>query len=274
MRRSEAELRALVALLADEQDRVASVAWETLLREREEARPYLLEVTGASDPRLRGRARRLLEEIRQAGMEDAWKAYLAQADDDLDLETGCLHLARLGGEVNEQAVRSFLDATAGMVRAHKVNTGGLQALGEVLFDNLGFRGGDMERPEHHYLTSVLERRVGIPISLATVYVLVGRRAGLPVSGVAAPERYLARYESPSGPMLVDCFNRGQVYPYEALVNVLKGRGVPQRALSPTSHRFTFYRMLNNLEAVYEAAGNEPMASRVRRWRGHVLIDGE
>lgn len=272
MARSEAELRALVALLADETERIAAVAWETLLREREAARPYLLEGSGAPDPRVRGRARLLLEEIRQAGLEDDWKTFLTKADDDLDLEAGCLHLARLHGDVDEQAIRSFLDATAGMVRAHRANSSGLNALGEVLFDNLGFRGGDMERPEHHYLSTVLERRIGIPISLATVYVLVGRRAGLPVSGVAAPERYLARFETPGGPVLVDCFNRGQVYPYEALVNVLSGRGVPQRALAPCSNRFTLYRMLNNLESAYDAAGNERMAGRVRRWRGHVLVD--
>jgi regulator of sirC expression with transglutaminase-like and TPR domain len=270
--RTEGEFRALLVLLSDEAERVASVAWETLLAEREAAVPYLEEAALSPDPRLRGRARLVLADLRLGALEQQWRAYTALPDDDMDLEPGCLLLSHLtSGDVNDAAVRSFLDATAGLVRAHMVNVGGLQALNEVLFENLGFRGGDFEQPECHYLNSVLERRAGIPISLAAVYVLVGLRAGLPVSGVAMPGHYLTRYDGPEGPVFVDCYNRGRMYQPETLANVLANRGLTrtQQYLAPSSNRFTLFRMMNNLEQLYQQAEDLRMVRTIRRFRAQL-----
>lgn len=274
--RTESEFRALVFLLGDEEERVSSVAWDTLLREREASVPYLEEATASPDPRLRGRARLLLDELRLAAFEDEWLGYTSLPDDDLDLERGCLLLSRLAGDVNERAVGSFLDAMAGMVRAHMVSVGGLKALGEVLFENLSFRGGDFDNPDCHYLNGVLERRAGIPISLATVYVLVGKRAGLPVSGVASPGIYLARYEYPDAPVFLDCYNRGNIYQYDSLMSVLAHQGFahPDQLLAPCSHRFTLFRMMNNLEQVYDSADDARMGDRIRRLRAHLGLRRE
>jgi regulator of sirC expression with transglutaminase-like and TPR domain len=267
----------LLVLLGDEEDRVASVAWEALLGEGERAVPFLEEGARGADARLRGRTRLLLAEMELIRLEDEWRRYANLPDDDMDLERGCLLLSHLTPQgVNEQAVRSFLDATAGMVRAHLVNASGLQALGEVLFDNLGFRGGEFSNPEHHCLQSVLVRRTGVPIALAAVYVLVGTRAGLPVSGVAMPGHFLARYDGPGEPVFIDCFHRGRLYQRETLINLLTGRGLQQAVtyLAPCSHRFTLFRMMNDLEQVYEQAGDGRMAGRVRRFRAHLRLQTE
>ena len=61
-----------------------------------------------------------------------------------------------------------------------------------LFETLGFRGNtrDYGDPENSFLDSVLERRLGIPISLAVVVMEVGRRIGAPVHGVGMPGHFL------------------------------------------------------------------------------------
>ncbi|MFZ5815891.1 MAG: transglutaminase family protein [Bacillota bacterium] len=273
--RTEGEFRALLSLLSDEQEPVAKAAWDALLQAGDDAVPYLQEAFNAPDVTLRGRARALLEELRISGLESRWREFLRAPDERLDLERGCLLLAGItGAEVNERAVQSFLDVVAGTVRAHMVASGGLHALGEVLFDNLGFRGGDFDNPDHHYLPAVLDRRRGVPIALAAVYIIVGRRAGLPVYGVAMPDHFLALYERADQPAYVDCFNRGQIYRYETLHNLLARRGMayPDQILAPCSHRFTLYRMLNNLDRVYTESGNDRLAARVRRWRSHIQVE--
>lgn len=273
--RTEGELRALLSLLADEDEGVARAAWDVLFQAGDAALPYLQEAFNASDVRLRGRARVLLEEMRLGDLEERWRQFLQAPDEGLDLERGCLILAGIAGaEVNERSTQSFLDVVAGTVRAHMAATGGLQALGEVLFDNLGFRGGDFENPDHHYLPAVLERRRGLPIALAAVYIIVGRRVGLPVYGVAMPDHFFALYERVEDPAYVDCYNRGQVYRYETLHNLLTRRGVtyPDHILAPCSHRLTLYRMLNNLERVYTQAENHRLADRVRRWRSYIPVE--
>lgn len=266
--RTEGEFRALLVLLGDEDERVAAVARETLLKEQDAAVPYLLEAAGAPDPRQRGRVRLLLEELRLGALEERWRLYAAVPDDDLDLEQGCLLVSGLVRAVDPTRISGFLDAISGMVRAHMASVGPLQALSEVIFENMRFRGGDYAEPDNYYLVSALDRRTGIPIVLATLFVLVGRRVGLEVAGVAAPSHYLARVERAEGPLYIDCYNRGRTYRQETLVTWLEGRGVsrPEQYLNPCTHRFTLYRMLNNCERVHGDTGDGRLAEAARRWR--------
>lgn len=273
--RTEGELRALLVLLGDEDERVAAVAREALLKEQDAAVPYLLEAAGSADPRQRGRVRLLLEELRLSLLEEQWRQYTALPDDDLDLERGCLLLSGLVRETDLARSGGFFDAIGGMVRAHMAHVGALQALSEVVFENMRFRGGDYAEPDNYYVVPALDRRTGIPIVLSTIFVLVGRRVGLPVAGVAAPSHYLARVERPEGPLYVDCYNRGRTYRQETLVNWLEGRGVsrPQQYLAPCTHRFTLYRMLNNCERVHGETGDERLSEVARRWRDLLRVEG-
>jgi regulator of sirC expression with transglutaminase-like and TPR domain len=271
---TEGELRALLVLLADDDAKVAALVRERLLAEREAAMPMLLEAAQGADPRVRGRVRLLLEELRLSDLEAVWREYAALPDDDLDLEQGCLLLSGLVRDQEHTQITGFLDAISGMVRAHLLHVGAVQALGEVIFDNMGFRGGEYDEPDNYYVATALERRVGIPIVLSAIYVLVGRRLGLPVAGVAAPSHYLARVEQPDGPIFIDCYNRGRTYRQETLVNWLEGRGVsrPEQYLSPCTHRFTLFRMLNNCERVHNETGDLRLAEVARRWREHLRAE--
>lgn len=269
--RTEGEFRALLVLLGDDEERVAGVARAALLQERDAAVPYLMEGAAAADARLRGRARLLLEEMRILTLEEEWQAFGAAPDDDIDLEEGALLISSLVRDVDAGSVHSFLDAIGGMVRAHMATVNPVQALSEVLFENLGFKGGDYGEAENYYLVPALERRTGIPIVLCSLYVLVGRRLGLPVAGVAAPSHYLVRVERPDGPVFVDCYNRGRLYRSETLANWLEGRGLsePEQYLGPCSNRFTLLRMMNNLERFYGDQNDVRMAGLVRRLRGYL-----
>src|SRR5919204_591812 len=66
------------------------------------------------------------------------------------------------------------------------------ALNALLFGEEGFRGNTASYydPRNSYLNEVLDRRLGIPITLSLVYVEVGRRAGLPLSGVGFPGHFI------------------------------------------------------------------------------------
>ena len=70
----------------------------------------------------------------------------------------------------------------------------LHAFNEYLYDEQGFSGNRQryDDPRNSFLNEVLDRRTGIPISLAVVYLEVARRAGLRVSGVNFPGHFLLR----------------------------------------------------------------------------------
>lgn len=74
------------------------------------------------------------------------------------------------------------------------------ALNDYLFGELRFVGNDVqfEDPRNSFLNEVLERRTGIPITLALVYMEVARRAGVTVQGVNMPGHFLLRCPAPPG----------------------------------------------------------------------------
>jgi regulator of sirC expression with transglutaminase-like and TPR domain len=117
----------------------------------------------------------------------------------------------------------------------------------------GFHGNqaDYYDPRNSFLNDVLERRTGIPITLATVYVEVGRRAGFAVRGVGFPAHFLARYED----VLFDPFNEGRILSEHdcrrLLAEASRGKMLLEpKFLEPAPTKQIVARMLNNLKHIY------------------------
>ena len=134
----------------------------------------------------------------------------------------------------------------------------IHALYRVLFHEMGFRGNreDYYDPRNSFLNEVLERRLGIPITLSVLYMEVARRVGLPLVGVGMPGHFLLKvYDVEGRQILIDPFNNG-VMLNEAdcerrMTEVYAGelRFKPEFLL-PVSRRQILTRMLNNLRHIY------------------------
>src|SRR3954465_11070555 len=83
-------------------------------------------------------------------------------------------------------------------------------LNEFLYGEFGFRGNtdDYYDPRNSYLNDVLDRRTGIPITLAVLYMALGRRVGLPLEGVSFPGHFLVRLGLRAGVPVLDPFAHG------------------------------------------------------------------
>src|SRR5207253_324021 len=134
-------------------------------------------------------------------------------------EEGVFLIAKFGNPMlDTAAIRAELD---GFAQSLNYRISGLDSALEILdevnhffFEDLRFRGNQAKflEPDNSYVDRVIERRIGIPISLAAVYLLVVRsRLGLPFSGASAPGHFLVRYDGlRSEPLFVDAFNCGTV----------------------------------------------------------------
>jgi regulator of sirC expression with transglutaminase-like and TPR domain len=113
--------------------------------------------------------------------------------------------------------------------------------------------------ENSLLDRVLERRRGMPITLAVVGMEVARRAGVPVAGIGMPGHFLLRHtEEPA--WFVDAFAGGELLDAagcQALFRRMADPGVPFRPdyLQPVTHRQIVARILANLRYTYAAAGD-------------------
>jgi regulator of sirC expression with transglutaminase-like and TPR domain len=132
-----------------------------------------------------------------------------------------------------------------------------------LFETLGFRGNvnDYGDPENSFLDSVVERRVGIPISLAVVAMEVGRRIGTPVHGVGMPGHFLVMDAARDG-VWCDPFHGGELLDVDGCRQVFarvhgNARGFSRALLAPTEPHAILARMLANLESGRLAT--DPMA---------------
>jgi regulator of sirC expression with transglutaminase-like and TPR domain len=132
-----------------------------------------------------------------------------------------------------------------------------------LFDEASLRGNrdDYYDPRNSFLNDVLDRGLGLPITLSILYMEVAKRVGFPVSGVGMPGHFLLKHYGPEGgEMLIDCFNGGDILSRQecqSRLNEIYSGEMTLRPefLHPISGRQILMRMLNNLKAVYLSTRN-------------------
>ena len=163
----------------------------------------------------------------------------------LDVEEVLVRLDRLGERVRVRAPAPARAATQ------------LAALRHVLAEEEGFRGDeeDYSDPRNSFLNEVLERKVGIPITLSVVWMEVARRAGLRLEGVGFPGHFLVKYVSAGGTELfVDAFNAGELLSADECVARYRartgGRDLDRRYLDAVAPRQILARTLHNLRRIY------------------------
>ena len=158
-------------------------------------------------------------------------AALADAETDLDAE--CARLDRLATQCGEPT---------------------LDGVRRLLFRDLGFTGdsGDYYDPANSLLPSVLDRRRGLPITLAVVMIEIGRRVGAPLDGVGMPGHFLVRDRVLPG-VFIDPFHGGTVLDAagcETLFCNLTKMPFDPAYLDPTPAPAILARMVANLVNAY------------------------
>lgn len=181
-------------------------------------------------------------------------------DEEQELLTGALLVARDAHPSLDLALQQGRvdDLARGLSAASKLDARDqAEALAEHLYIRLGFSGNEADYydPRNSFLDDVLERRTGIPISLAVVYIEVARRAGIPAYGIGFPGHFLVGLGHHGPPTVVDPFHSGEVLDPRAVENLWKRATerpgpVPAEALEPASVRDVVVRMLLNLRSIY------------------------
>ncbi|HLV85490.1 MAG TPA: transglutaminase-like domain-containing protein [Candidatus Sulfotelmatobacter sp.] len=188
-------------------------------------------------------------------------------DEDIDLVRSVLVIARSEyPHLDIEAYSSRVESMARRVAALAPGSAPQQVfpvLNRVLFEETHLRGNreDYYDPRNSFLNDVLDRGLGIPITLSIVYMEVARRVGVELSGVGMPGHFLLKHHSEgSKETLIDCFNRGDVLSRQDCQNRLdeiysgEMRLRPE-FLHPISRRQILTRVLNNLKTVYLSTRN-------------------
>lgn len=154
------------------------------------------------------------------------------------------------------------DAAIARDELHDRSFAGARAVTRVLFVERGFKGNadDYYDPRNSFLHEVIDRRIGIPITLSVLYMEVARRIGLHVTGVGFPGHFLVRAYDGDRAVVIDPFNSGAVLgkdDLQALLTRVIGPDarLESALLAPVSKSQILTRMLVNLAGVYGKRGD-------------------
>jgi regulator of sirC expression with transglutaminase-like and TPR domain len=269
----EGQIRALIRLLSDEDDRIVRTISGKLITIGPAAVPLLQEAE-IEQPEMADRIASVLEEIRWGKLEEELVELAALPDKAMSLEAGAFLIARHAyAALDVSRYQERLDTMAQEVRARI----GLRASGEetvnalnrYVFAEQGFKGNTKNyyEVENSYLNCVIDRRVGIPISLSVVYLLIGQRLGLPLFGIGMPGHFLVKYESDRYKIFIDCFNGGALLTEKNCARFLTeaGYGFDDKYLQPSPVRAILSRMVKNLLSIYAKLDEPVKTSRLTRF---------
>lgn len=188
----------------------------------------------------------------------------AGSDAAIDLgEATLLIAAEVYWDLEVAAQLATIDDLGTQLRFRLRGVSGARSRAEVLCrflaEEIGFTG-DVDGyydPRNSYLPDVLERRLGIPITLSVVYLEVARRAGVELVGIAFPGHFLIR-DVQDLDVIVDPFHGGRILDRAdagSLLSVISDGKIAfsEALLAPATKRGTLLRILRNLQALHEDA---------------------
>ncbi len=252
---SPTAIQAAVRLLADDDDNVALACRRQLLQWGSASRIALEEAACNHDPRVRVRARAILRSLELRDWTAKFLGYADRVHLDIErsrlhdltsddtfarsalLEEGVLLIASFGRRERVadacigRQLSTFVREAKPLVEGRTSLTAG-RNLANYLAGQLGFRGaeGRYYRPRHVFFDEVLNRRAGLPASLAALYMIVGRRVGLAVSAVRMPEYFLVRVHG-QRPVLLDPFHSGRSVTKADCVRFLRETGAGEASFA-------------------------------------------
>jgi len=186
---------------------------------------------------------------------ERFASVVVQPDDEIALDEAAFLIAAHDHALDIDAGMRALDALA-----TEIGPADAATLAHELFVTRGFAGNtvDYGDPRNSYLDVVLERRLGLPITLSVLMIEVGRRLGLELRGVGMPGHFLVG----SNGTYIDPFHRGAQLTADGARELYErthpGSPFTDAYLEPVGPRAVLARMLANL--VHSFGTRTPLAA--------------
>ncbi len=187
---------------------------------------------------------------------------IQQADEEINLAKAALYIAQEEyPDLDPEEYLNALDTMAWELKERlpqeRYPLRMIQTINQYIYQDLGFSGNkiDYYDPRNSYLNDVIDRRLGIPITLALVYLEIARRIDFPMVGIGMPGHFLIRPDLPDMEIFVDAFNSGEIIFAEDCQERLSQLYQQPMTLQPeflavVTNRQFLARMLTNLKFIY------------------------
>jgi regulator of sirC expression with transglutaminase-like and TPR domain len=265
----EREIKSLFKLLDDEDSGVSRAAVERLIQIGSKALPLISEYRKYAEGKIQTVLNQIIETIRFNQFKSEISNYLSS--DEHDLERGVFLVSKFAyPDIDVKKYIEMLDLMALDLKKRIYPRENLveiiNAVNRYIFREKGFRGNreNYYDPDNSYINRVMERKLGIPISLSVVYILIGRRANLPVYGVGLPAHFVVRYEFNGVEIYVDVFNSGRLMTRDDCIKLIGSSGYSYREeyFRRADSLNIIERMIRNLVIAYSNSGERERAGQL------------
>jgi regulator of sirC expression with transglutaminase-like and TPR domain len=196
-----------------------------------------------------------------------FKNYIGRLDINWDLLDGVLLIARqqypdLDESKYKNIVQGMVQQAVDRLSSVPSKMKKINELNRLFFGEWGFHGNSEEYndPRNSFISDVLDRKVGIPITLSTLYLVLGWAAGCPLHGINFPGYFLVEWRDSTADLsqniYIDVFNGGKILSVEDLQGLLNKNLGGEQKLEPVFHlqstgiRGILHRTLGNLKAIH------------------------
>jgi regulator of sirC expression with transglutaminase-like and TPR domain len=195
-----------------------------------------------------------------------WESFsqeINKVDEDIDLAKACLYYAK--AEYVDLNISEYLNILALMAEEIESQLRSQQRyplkvvklINKYLFEELGYQGNldDYYNVKNSFLNDVIDRRMGIPITISVIYLEIAKRINFPMVGIGMPGHFLIRPDFEDSAIFIDPFNKGEIlFPQDCQEKLSQLYQEPikleSRFLAPVSNRQILARMLTNLKFIY------------------------
>ena len=268
---NERELKALVALLDDDDLEVLNHVEEKIISYGNVVIPYLeSEWENSFNPDVQRRIEELIHTLQIDALKHRLRNWYQQEDADL-LEGMWLVATYQYPDIELESIRAPLEQIyyeawlEHKADAHPLDQ--VKIISSVLFNKLKFSSNtkNFHAPANSMINRVLETRKGNPISLCVVYMLVAERLKLPVYGVNLPQLFILTYKTDRLQFYINAFNRGLIFSKQDIDSYLKQLKLSQDDIfyEPCSNVDIVRRVLRNLINSFERLDEYEKANEVQ-----------
>jgi len=266
----DSQVKAMISLLDDEDETIFNVVSQKLLPlagsdkpEAAEILKLILEKKNESIERVQVRLDSFIDKLQ---FEKLKSKFIAALMENASIEEFSFLIAQIGfPELDVKKYREELNRIESVLRLDFAGNRDMTDIDKiimisvVLFEREGFRGnsGAYYEPDNSYINRVMDRKLGIPISLGAVFLALTDRLGIPVFGVNMPSHFMLKYEQQKfGPdiyeVFIDPFNQGRILEKQDCIRFLtnSGYGFVEQYLAKAQTIDIVERMLNNLRNSY------------------------
>ncbi|MBK8552503.1 MAG: transglutaminase family protein [Ignavibacteria bacterium] len=271
------ELEHLIKLLDDEDENIYSSVRDRFLSHGDHSFIYLKKYINDENILIKKRASEIISILNFETFREKFHSVSADKENGI-LEEAIFLLALFEyPEADIEYYKRELDKMAGDIESGllKINSNHkkldtldiLNTVNNYLFFEKGFKGNaeNYYEPENSYLNKVMDRKLGIPVTLSIIYLLISKRLNLPVFGISLPGHFIIKYSDQEEEFFIDPFNNGSIISMNEAKEFIKKIGVSKDDfdnipyLKNSSDKEIILRVMRNLVEIYKNQ-NDPVKS--------------